>query len=351
MLARRAKQEKLAKANDIDWRRWSEGEYADEEGNVHQREVIASAPEAYPHDPAEAMKRAYAKAEALKRGVAEARRKEAAALDKMASTFNELTTYFRRPDSTPIPVVKEQAFLMHGGKGEQLIDQIVKVTPGLAKMSHHKAVIRNSLESVDGEAYGLVSQFLDELEDYKSVKQSHAVIKESADSVEAETLRPFDQGPRSVLDDEIFSQTSEKRASLLFGASAVKNLLGDVGKTIQAPEANYQTQQMYNQLTDPDHEAELRNIRSQAMLQDLMLNDPVISSYDPQDAMNAYNDIVSMSPRASGQRLLMQSLLRKQLEQGAMDPFEVDQLLGMEEKQKKINTMPTKGLGDESVIS
>lgn len=337
VLERRARQEKLARAKDIDW------------------SMGVSAPEEYPRDPMEAMKRAYAKAESLRRGAEEARRKTAAAFDKMADTFNDITTYFRRTDATPIPIVKEQAFLLHGDKGEQLIDQIVAVTPGLAKMARHKqAVNKNSLHSVDGEVYGLISQFLDELEDYRRLKQAQHDVEKSAATISEDTLRPFVHARRSVL-DEMCSPDSEKRANGLmpwvYGASAVKNLIGGAADSAQVPGNPLAEEKMYQKLTDPDHEAQLRNIQSQAMLQDLLLNDPVISSYEPQQAIDAYNDIVQMSPRAGGQRVLMQSLLRKRLEQGAMDPFEVDQLLGMEEKQRKIATPPGKGVGDGTVLS
>jgi len=354
MLSRRAKQEKAA--NNIDWRTWSRGEYADDDGNVHQREVTASAPEPYGHDPAEAYKRAYAETERQTRAFEELRRKKAAAMDKMASTFNEMSNYFRRTDATPIPIVKEQAYLLHGGKGRQLIDQIVQVTPGLAKMAQHtRAVISNSLQPVDGEVYGLISQFLDELDQYKQASHNFNDAASKIAQAKEDTLRPFQQGLLSVLDDEIFSPTSEKQATvpgMLYGASAVKNLLGGVADSAKDPSAGpfNNSQSVYESLTDPDHEADLRNIRSQAMLQDLMLNDDVIGGYDPQQTINAYNDIVSMSPRAGSQRLLMQSLLRKNLEQGAMDTFEADQLLGIEEKQRKLTSPPGKGIGDESVL-
>ena len=104
-----------------------------------------------------------------------------AAFDKMGSTFNEIADYFRSPASTPLPVVREQAMLLHGGRGTQLLDEIVKVHPGLTKLSRHKQpVITNRLEAADGEVYGLISQFMDELDEYKRLKAAFVETEKQA---------------------------------------------------------------------------------------------------------------------------------------------------------------------------
>lgn len=349
LLQRRHRKEMQKVARDIDWSRWSRGEYADEDGNVHEMTVHATDPGPLPSDPAVAMKRAYYEADRMQKEVGEARRKQAAAFDKMANTFGEITEYFRRPDASPIPVVQEQAMLLHGGKGRQLIDEVVKVTPSLMKLSKHKkAQVSNYLlEPADGEIYGLISQFLDETDDYKKCKRAHDELLTKHSRRTEEVLRPFVDRPISVLTELGYS--TEKSAGgvmpTVIGASAIKNLFTgggpDAGKS--------QTNKALSELTDPAHEQELRNIRAQAMLQDIMMNDPVIGGYDPTETLSAYNDIISMSPRNADQRMFVQPLLRKRLEQGSLDPFEVDQMLGMEERQKKINT--NRGDGDGSVLS
>lgn len=341
LLTRNARRQMLKQGASIDWRRWAHGD----------QEVTVTAPAPYPTDPATLLKRAYCEAERLQREVSEARRKQAAAMDKMAACFSEITEYFRCPGAVPIPVVREQAYLLHGTKAAQLVDEIVKVTPALGKMSQHRVKVSNyRLEPANGEVYGLISEFLDVLDEYKRCKQAHAdVSARNAELVEG-LLRPFAERPRSVLDELGFST---KRANMfgealpmLYGASAIKNIMAGGPSGSGDSEAN----KALAQLTDPAHEATLRNIRAQAMLQDLLTSDPVVSTHDPQDVMDAYNEIVSMTPRAADQRLLVQPLLRKKLEQGQLDPFEVDQMLGMEEKQKKINTLGTGG-GDGSVLS
>lgn len=294
----------------------------------------AAAPESYPTDPMMRMRKAYNESEWLQRKVAEARVAMSDAREKMAATFMELTDYFRRPEASPIPIVREQVTIMHGGKGRQVMDQLIKVTPGLMKFSKHKAADKKpDLEAADGEPYALISQLLDEVDAYKKKKAAYnGIYKDAAERSEA-LLRPFVQPrPRSVLEGPPFSAGSEKEAGFLTGA-----LSGALLKKVLSPSPpKAGVESAYDELTDPAHEQQLRGIRAQAMLQDLMINDPVIAGYDPGETMGAYNEIVQMSPRAADKRLLMQGLLRKRLAQGMLDPYEVEQLLNVEEKQKKL---------------
>jgi hypothetical protein len=83
---------------------------------------------------------------------------------------------------------------------------------------------------------------------------------------------------------------------------------------------------------DPTHEAKLNAVKNKAMLNDLLSNDPILSSYDPEAITNVYNQIASLSPAAARQPVLMRGLLRKAIQQGGvLEPFEVQQLTQVEE--------------------
>lgn len=96
-----------------------------------------------------------------------------------------------------------------------------------------------------------------------------------------------------------------------------------------------QVQSVLGKLNDPAHEQQLRGIRTQSMLSDLMLHDPVVSGYGQDDVQEAFNRISEVLPNASQHRLIMQAALRRYLEQGnALDTFDIDQLAGLENKLK-----------------
>jgi len=100
-------------------------------------------------------------------------------------------------------------------------------------------------------------------------------------------------------------------------------------------------------LQDPGHTAKLRNMQTSALLTDLMANDEIISSYDPVEVIHHYNEISQIAPRASGQEGIVRAVLRKRLAggQSAIDPFEVSQLLDMENKIKERDIDPYRRKG------
>lgn len=83
-------------------------------------------------------------------------------------------------------------------------------------------------------------------------------------------------------------------------------------------------------LEDPQHDAELRRVQSQAMVTDFLANDPVISGFEPDEVMQAINEISQVSPRASTQPALMRPLLRKRLSAGGIEPFEANEIANLE---------------------
>lgn len=88
--------------------------------------------------------------------------------------------------------------------------------------------------------------------------------------------------------------------------------------------------QAYAQLTDPDHEMQLRNIRAQSVLNDMILNDPVISGFDPSEVSLAFNELAEVAPSMVESPAAMQALLRKRLEAGQLADFDIKQLMDME---------------------
>ncbi len=125
------------------------------------------------------------------------------------------------------------------------------------------------------------------------------------------------------------------------GAGLAGGLTGMVGATlgrVLAPtsEADIEAEAI-GEMFDPEHEAELTKIRTQAMLSEFISMDPVISTYEPDEVANAYNQVVQLAPRTARQPAVMRGLLRKMLQQqDAMEPFEAGQIAEVEERLKRI---------------
>ncbi len=113
-------------------------------------------------------------------------------------------------------------------------------------------------------------------------------------------------------------------------------------KKLFKPKTEEQIQQeALSELMDPEHEAELTKIRTQAMLSEFMATDPIISTYDPDELAMAYNQVVQLTPRAAQQPAVMRGLLRRFLQQqDALEPHEAGQLAQVEVSLKKLEEPP-----------
>jgi hypothetical protein len=154
----------------------------------------------------------------------------------------------------------------------------------------------------------------------------------------AEVLSPFEVAqshtePKKV--DVMSSPTStdslNKQAAGFLGGLLGGQMMRSLGTSLAQPKPTGDLSAgMAQDLDDPDHENELRKIQTRTMLQDLMMNDEVISGYDPSEILDSYNEIVSVTPRSATQAAIIRPLLRKRLTQGAIEPFEAAEMVNIE---------------------
>ena len=354
MLDRKARCEKRANAG-IDWR-------------TINGQVI-TAPPPLPTDPNHRLKKAMANIDRLRKTAEEARRKMASAFDQLSEAFMNLTDYFRRPDAKPMPVVKEAVILLHGQKGEQLMDQLVKVTPALTKLANHRTgrsllghqspQAYTSVDDLDCTAapFDLIATVMTKISEYLTSKADHTDSLAQFEKEAGQSILPFVDplvspsvlGPSLTSTEKTGSFGLNDPLKMLGSYSLVSRTMTPLANKLKGPDDDSRLNKTVSALNDPAHESRLREINTQAMLQDLLLNDPVISGYDPHEVTNAFNDITQISPSVADQRMLMQNLLRKKLQQGQLDTFEQDQLLGFEDKLRR-QYQPVAGSADASVI-
>jgi hypothetical protein len=108
----------------------------------------------------------------------------------------------------------------------------------------------------------------------------------------------------------------------------------------------------YADLDSPDHQNELRKIRSHAMLNGLLTDpDDPISGHDPAKVLSAFNDIAAATPRLADNVALLRPLLRKRLE-GHTEPFETKEMLDIEKGLMQTRAAPPKANDgvDKSII-
>lgn len=114
-----------------------------------------------------------------------------------------------------------------------------------------------------------------------------------------------------------------------------------ISNSLSPDKANLVQSQM-KKLDSPDHINELRKIRTQTVLNSLMSDpDNPLSAHDPEEVLNAYNEMVQLAPRLADQPALLNPLLNKRLA-GRMEPFELGEALKLETglKATQSNGMP-----------
>jgi hypothetical protein len=137
-------------------------------------------------------------------------------------------------------------------------------------------------------------------------------------------------------------------ATLSLNPATVTHQLGQTmfeGANSYIKEPQQLRNEAFQDITDPDHERKLKNIRAQSVLADLIVNDPVISGHDPRDVTNAFNELAEVAPNFMDSSATVQALLRKRLEAGQLADFDLKQLVELE----KIKAEQQKNLVDTQV--
>lgn len=280
-----------------------------------------------PRDPkAEVLRKQSEKMAAVK-AAEETRRQAFEAYQKAATQFDALAEYFRRPGNMPFQAAKRETALRLGETANSVFDKVAAVYPHITKQADDG---KNHFGN--DPVYDLVGGVIAAVERYNDL-QARVVVKEAAQPEKKTAPEPI---TGSVLDALEEKPLTLKEANFLSGfkgvTSAPKAVGGYMGANMNDPakEKPPAVKSMYRELGSPDHEKEMKSIRTRGMLHDLMLNDDVIAGHDPREVAMAFNDVASVSPDLVDSPGAMQAVLRKRLEAGQMADFDVKQLMEME---------------------
>lgn len=315
-----------------------------------------------PRDEHAAAMRAQSEKNAALRAEEETRRQAAAAWHKAAAGLDELNTYFRTPGHMSFGDAVREVGLRLGPSGVSVLHKIAAVYPHFTKQA---ATGKNHYG--DDTLYGLVQNVLQTVEDYNEAQSRVATkkadagfskkeapefitgsilhnpaeepleLKEAAWPKNTPPAWPMPQSPSAPAKSSekskpiefkpnaSFFTTPTKMVGEAMGASSIADMTG--GSPIDPKK---EVRKQYDKLSDPDHESTLKSIKAKGVLNDLILNDPVVSGYDPQDVAMAFNEISELSPTLIDSPGMLRSVLRKRLEAGSLADFDVKQLLDMD---------------------
>ena len=297
-----------------------------------------------PGDPMIKMSKAFGQAQREKRAIDEAKYQQNVARDHYLAAMGQVCEYFKQASYWRLPFaeVEYNAQLILGAPAKHALDYAYTVAKLREKRASGPPTYLAPADPAEV-PYSLIVEAIDQGKAVIKASQHHQAVKLAADEKIAEIVSPFVQAldsdgttPFSVLGDFQSQSLGTPtpvgvfgKESGLFGGMAMVGL-GAAARGAATQPVEDQVAKAELELSDPEHLMELRQIETRAMLSDLINNDEVISGYDPEEVMQAYNEIAQLSPRSAMQPAVIRPLLRKQLSQGAIEPFEAQQMADIE---------------------
>lgn len=223
--------------------------------------------------------------------------------------------------------VRDNAADVLGPDAVTVLDHVAARQPELAKHAsrdpHHAVDRRRGV-------YGAVVAAIELGRD--AVAAGAANVKAAAAFKAAEAAAAPKIDRPEVAPTSLLSKRAAGPFTTSLGVALSRDAVQGAMDRLGVPAQEKRVDRAYSTLTNPTHEQELEDIHTRAMLADLMANDEVIAAHDPHEVARSFNQLSRLAPRVSRQPLLMESLLRQTLQQGAMAHYDSDQILSTEQK-------------------
>lgn len=196
-------------------------------------------------------------------------------------------------------------------------------------LSDMKTTSFASIENLVDAALSLSKRSKEKTAKESRIKEIDEILKEWGLSKSASTSNTFEKFASQKKSESFFGQA----LGVVGGASGkLKEELATRSRFERKVRENMEN------LLDPDTRDQLQQIRVQAVLNNLMDNDEVISSYDPETVINNFNKIYSVAPEAATQPGVMQSMLRRALVNDGLDAMELGQVASISSDVSRSST-------------
>lgn len=306
-----------------------------------------------PRDEHAAAMRGYSQKKAAQRVLEEQRREATVAYNKAAAALDELGNYFRVPGNMPFGAAVREVGLRFGDAGVSALKKVAAVYPHFEKQAD-----TNKTYFGDNVVYTLVQDVIEAVNDYVVCQKKYAAALPAEapakpEPITGSILYRAEDEPLTLKQAAGFwppvtppvtptgsgatgqkgGEMPEFKANLMpaLATAPIQGVGAAMGmKTPQDVDPAALAKKHLNAMDDPDHNATLKSIKAKGLLHDLIMNDPVVSGYDPQDVAMAFNDISELAPGLVDSPGMVRAVLRKRLEAGQLADFDVKQLLEMD---------------------
>lgn len=219
------------------------------------------------------------------------------------SALQKAATYFRHAGHAPFEDVDARMQSMYGAAGTLAMDVVWGSVRGLHGEKRAAVTEQPKLADMTKEPYCHIDRFIEK--SAAMTAMAARIEEKQAELVELKEALRERMGKTCKIANNL--------TSAILGGVVCQALEGTPADT--SDDFGFKSQQKnIAKATDPLHENAIRGIRTESMLQTLMAQDPVISSYDPADVVDAYNELSTMSPISSTHPVILRGYLRRLLE-------------------------------------
>jgi hypothetical protein len=305
--------------------------------------------EVYGSDPELELKRTFAKRASLRKAEAEALSQVRRHYFEIIGLAKQAGSQFRFVAHRPFAEVEQDIVAAYGSMGKTAMDLIYGSTNLIEKRADINENHRAFFNQNDHPYRTVVAMIRESREFAKAAEvaaKASIAVKEYEQATgcrQPMTKASFRNELDSILggddsDDESFVKKSvEAMPAVPFVhqnvTDSMKNV-ANIGMSMAGVKPTpYEDvkEEVAREMADPVHETKLQGIRTQAILNDFISNDPVLSTYDPADLTRAYNQVAELSPSVSQQPAVLRGVLRRMMQQeGVIEPFEAQQLVGVD---------------------
>lgn len=260
----------------------------------------------------------------MKRATEAARHENALAYENLLKCAGELGDYFKKSPSERISYAEfEKVCEVFFPGTKHIHDYVVNRNRMKEARASESTVTPNLTIDRNAEPWSLIKAAVDAAKttfekraDYNAAKE--VLEKHATDHLRQHELLPADEPGTWTL----LGNVGGVKQAGIFGGAMGGGLVGAASKMMGGATQEDMVSKRLQELEDPEHENQLKQIQIQATLADLMSNDEVIGGADPESVAAAYNEISQLAPRATTQPMALRALMRRHL-QGNIEPFEV----------------------------
>lgn len=267
-----------------------------------------------------------------KHAAEENRRKSAAAMDYLRVKIAELVDYFRQPQYARLPfeTVEKAASVYLGTILNPLLNDIYAKARLKEARAGEDFFLTGPL-NLDAPPFSQLRQCVKLARDINAANAEYDISMQKQAQAQEAVLAPFAQGPCSGPPGGALLSSPTKEAALL--PAALGGAMGTIFTRslggMPKPKSEL-VDDAVGQLESPQHLNELRKIKTQAMLNQMMTDaDDPISGYSPDQVLAAFNEISQMTPRLADQPGALRPALRRHL-LGKTEPFEAKEMTDIE---------------------